>query len=110
MLIFGEKLVRLAASESCCLKVAIEFTNPFFSQEKGAEAVRNLRCTSSLEDFGFVDIVIEAIVESEEVKRKLFAQLDNTLKASAILASNTSSISITRIASATRRPSQVSSH
>lgn len=63
-----------------------------------------------MEDFRSVDIVIEAIVESEEVKKKLFAQLDNIVKGSAILASNTSSISITRLASATSRPSQVHAH
>lgn len=61
-----------------------------------------------MEDFHTVDIVIEAIVESEDVKKKLFAQLDNIVKVSAILASNTSSISITRLSSATSRPSQVS--
>lgn len=53
-------------------------------------------------------MVIEAIVESEDVKKKLFAQLDKIVKDTAILASNTSSISITRLASATSRPSQVS--
>lgn len=66
-----------------------------------------LRCTSNLEDLCNADVVIEAIVESEEVKKKLFSELDKITKASAILASNTSSISITRLASATRRPSQV---
>ncbi|KAK4439175.1 3-hydroxybutyryl-CoA dehydrogenase [Sesamum alatum] len=77
------------------------------TEERGSEAVRNLKYTSSLEDFGCVDIVIEAILESEEVKKKLFAQLDSIVKGSVILASNTSSISITRLASATSRPSQV---
>ncbi|XP_073028935.1 uncharacterized protein [Primulina eburnea] len=77
------------------------------TKEKGAEAIRNLRCTSTLEDFCSVDIVIEAIVESEEVKKDLFAKLDKIVKSSAILASNTSSISITRLGSATNRPSQV---
>ncbi|KAL0362675.1 UNVERIFIED_CONTAM: 3-hydroxybutyryl-CoA dehydrogenase [Sesamum calycinum] len=82
-------------------------TDNFLTKEKGAEAVRKLKYTSSLEDFGSVDIVIEAIVESEEVKKKLFTLLDNIVKESAILASNTSSISITRLASATSRPTQV---
>ncbi|KZV23236.1 3-hydroxyacyl-CoA dehyrogenase [Dorcoceras hygrometricum] len=77
------------------------------TKEKGAEAIRNLRCTSTLDDFCSVDIVIEAIVESEEVKKNLFAQLDKIVKSSAILASNTSSISITRLGSATNRSSQV---
>jgi len=54
-------------------------------------------------------LVVEAIVENEDVKKKLFVELDKITKSSAILASNTSSISITRLASATKRPSQVMS-
>lgn len=69
--------------------------------------MRRLRCTSNLEDLHSADIVIEAIVESEDVKKKLFSDLDKITKASAVLASNTSSISIARLASATSRPSQV---
>ncbi|OIT00377.1 PREDICTED: uncharacterized protein LOC109228906 [Nicotiana attenuata] len=77
------------------------------SQEKSADAVRRLRCSSRLEDLDSVDFVVEAIVESEQVKKSLFANLDKIVKSSAILASNTSSISITRLASATNRPCQV---
>lgn len=66
-----------------------------------------MQCTSNLEDLCSADVVIEAIVESEDVKKKLFSELDKITKRSAILASNTSSISITRLASATTRPSQV---
>lgn len=76
-------------------------------QAVGAEALGRLRCTSNLEDLSTADVVIEAIVESEDVKKKLFNKLDKITKRSAILASNTSSISITRLASATTRPSQV---
>jgi len=50
------------------------------------------------------DIVIEAIVENEAVKKDLFGRLDGICRPDAILASNTSSISITRLAAATRRP------
>ncbi|HEY6931360.1 MAG TPA: 3-hydroxybutyryl-CoA dehydrogenase [Thermoanaerobaculia bacterium] len=50
------------------------------------------------------DVVIEAVVESEPLKKELFADLDARLPARTILASNTSSISITRLAAATRRP------
>lgn len=77
------------------------------SQAASSNAMNRLRCTSSLEDLRNADVVIEAIVESEEIKKKLFAELDKITKASTILASNTSSISITRLASATERPSQV---
>ncbi|GMN54495.1 hypothetical protein TIFTF001_023620 [Ficus carica] len=77
------------------------------SQVVGTNALRLLQCTSNLEDLCSADVVIEAIVESEDVKKKLFSELDKLTKRSAILASNTSSISITRLASATTRPSQV---
>nr|XP_043625001.1 3-hydroxybutyryl-CoA dehydrogenase [Erigeron canadensis] len=77
------------------------------SKDVGINALARLKYTSNLEDLRAADIVIEAIVESEDVKKKLFAELDKIVKGSAILASNTSSISITRIASATNRPHQV---
>jgi len=63
-----------------------------------------------VQDLRDADLVIEAIVENEDVKKKLFVELDKITKPSAILASNTSSISITRLASATKRPSQVMSN
>ncbi|HSB36007.1 MAG TPA: 3-hydroxybutyryl-CoA dehydrogenase [Thermoanaerobaculia bacterium] len=50
------------------------------------------------------DLVVEAVVESEAVKRDLFAALDRLVKTEALLASNTSSISITRLAASTSRP------
>ncbi|KAJ0100908.1 hypothetical protein Patl1_04705 [Pistacia atlantica] len=79
----------------------------FLFGKAGTDAMRLLRCTSNLEELRSVDIVIEAIVESEDVKKRLFLELDKITKPSAILASNTSSISITRLASATSRPRQV---
>lgn len=69
--------------------------------------MRRLRLTSNIKDLSTADIIVEAIVESEDIKKKLFKDLDGIVKSSAILASNTSSISITRLASATKRPTQV---
>uniref|UniRef100_A0A5B7BPS2 3-hydroxybutyryl-CoA dehydrogenase n=1 Tax=Davidia involucrata TaxID=16924 RepID=A0A5B7BPS2_DAVIN len=77
------------------------------SQAVGTDALRRLRCTTKLEDLHSADVIIEAIVESENVKKKLFSELDKIAKFSAILASNTSSISITRLAATTNRPHQV---
>ncbi|PQP94862.1 uncharacterized protein Pyn_37260 [Prunus yedoensis var. nudiflora] len=77
------------------------------SQAVGKDALERLWFTSNLEKLSSADIIIEAIVESEDVKKKLFLELDKITKSSAILASNTSSISITRLASATSRPHQV---
>ncbi|MBI2901842.1 MAG: 3-hydroxybutyryl-CoA dehydrogenase [Planctomycetes bacterium] len=65
-----------------------------------------LRATTRLEDLKDCDIVIEAIVENLDEKKKLFAELDRILPSRSIMASNTSSISITAIAAATKRPGQ----
>ncbi|KAK8954370.1 Peroxisomal fatty acid beta-oxidation multifunctional protein [Platanthera zijinensis] len=77
------------------------------SQAVGTDALNRLKFTSNLEDFRNADVIIEAIIESEDAKKSLFSHLDKLAKPSAILASNTSSISITRLASATSRPTQV---
>ncbi len=63
--------------------------------------------TGSLEDLAGADLVVEAITEQLEVKKSLFAQLDAITPAHAILASNTSSLSVTDIAVATGRPANV---
>jgi 3-hydroxybutyryl-CoA dehydrogenase len=61
---------------------------------------------TSLDDCAGADLAIEAIVENEGVKQELFRRLDALLPPHALLASNTSSISITALAAATRRPGQ----
>ncbi|PZU83370.1 MAG: 3-hydroxybutyryl-CoA dehydrogenase [Chelatococcus sp.] len=67
-------------------------------------AMAKIAAAPRLEDFGDCDIVIEAATENEEVKRKIFTSVCPHIKPTAILASNTSSISITRLAAATDRP------
>ena len=67
-------------------------------------ALSRLTLTTRLEELASVDAVVEAIVENEAVKKELFAKLDRLCAPEAILASNTSSISITRLAAATKRP------
>ena len=61
----------------------------------------------SLGDFSSCDLIVEAVNENESLKFDMFRQLDEMVKKDAILASNTSSISITRIAAVTRRPDKV---
>lgn len=63
--------------------------------------------TTLLEDCKDADLVIEAAIERADIKKQIFAQLDDICKESTILASNTSSISITDIASATKHPERV---
>jgi 3-hydroxybutyryl-CoA dehydrogenase len=66
-----------------------------------------LHPVASLADFNDVGIAIEAVAENVDLKLRVFRDLDAATPATAILASNTSSISITRIAAATRRPERV---
>ena len=66
-----------------------------------------IRPAASLDALAAADLVVEAVVERFEVKREVFRALDAIAPAGAILATNTSSISITRIAAQTRRPGQV---
>ncbi|MBA8836759.1 MULTISPECIES: 3-hydroxybutyryl-CoA dehydrogenase [unclassified Ochrobactrum] len=73
-------------------------------EEERAGAMKLIRAANSMEDLAGVDLAIEAATEDETVKRKIFAQLCPILNPQAILATNTSSISITRLASTTDRP------
>src|SRR3989454_5578431 len=69
------------------------------------QAIRGrLKGTTHKEDLADCDIIIEAIIENVEEKKKMYASLDSMVKKDAILASNTSSISITELMTATKRP------
>ncbi|WP_203363540.1 3-hydroxybutyryl-CoA dehydrogenase [Bacillus sp. REN10] len=71
------------------------------------EVLSRIVQSTDLQDAKNVDLVIEAAVENMEIKRNIFAQLDEIAPDHAILASNTSSLPITEIAAATDRPEQV---
>ncbi len=82
-------------------------------QEKGrltAEAVNGhksrLLAANSLQDLAACDLVIEAIVERLDIKQKLFAELEDLVSPSCVLVTNTSSLSVTAIAAALKRPAQ----
>ena len=77
------------------------------SAEQAEQALANLQTSTEISAHSDVDIVIEAATENEDLKRKIFVELDNSCKPGAILATNTSSISITRLAAATSRPELV---
>jgi 3-hydroxybutyryl-CoA dehydrogenase len=70
-------------------------------------AVERLALTSSLADLAGCDMVIEAIVEQLEAKRALFRELDRICRPDAVLATNTSALSVTEIATVTSRPERV---
>lgn len=69
-----------------------------------SKALSRIHAASAMEDLAALDLVIEAATEDETVKRKIYAHLCPVLNPEAILATNTSSLSITRLASATDRP------
>jgi 3-hydroxybutyryl-CoA dehydrogenase len=75
--------------------------------DERSSAFRRIRATTSIEDVAAADLVIEAVVENLQVKTQVFGELDRLTRPEAILASNTSSISITKLGSATRRPEKV---
>src|SRR5690606_21044001 len=74
---------------------------------KVEEIVGRITGTTTYEEFGDVDFVIEAVPERMEIKRAVFAELDAVTPGHAILASNTSSLSISEMAEATLRPDKV---
>ena len=74
------------------------------TEEKKAEMLGRLKATTDLNDMANVDIVFEAMVENMELKKDAFAKLAPIVKPEAIFVSNTSSLSITELASASLRP------
>jgi 3-hydroxybutyryl-CoA dehydrogenase len=75
--------------------------------EQQKQAATSIKTSMTLDGAAEADLVIEAATENPELKLKLFRELDQISKAGTILASNTSSISITKIAAVTRHPDQV---
>jgi len=77
------------------------------SAEEKAAILGRIRTTTQLEDLADCDIVVEAATENWVIKKQIFETLDKVCKPGAILASNTSSISITKLAAVTKRPDVV---
>ena len=88
----GKSLDKLAAKGAFA-----ESADAIFSRLKG---------TTRKQDLADCDFIVEAVIENLDEKRKMFASIDPIVKPSAIFASNTSSISITEIMTATQRPGQ----
>jgi 3-hydroxybutyryl-CoA dehydrogenase len=76
-------------------------------EEEKRAIVGRIRTTTELSEMAAAAFVVEAITESLEAKREVFRTLDGVVQKDAILASNTSSISITKLAAATNRPDKV---
>ncbi|MGA8323621.1 MAG: 3-hydroxyacyl-CoA dehydrogenase NAD-binding domain-containing protein, partial [Xanthobacteraceae bacterium] len=74
------------------------------NDEERQAAIKRISAANTFDDLGDCDLVIEAATEREETKRKIFTALCPALKPETIVGTNTSSISITRLAAATDRP------
>jgi 3-hydroxybutyryl-CoA dehydrogenase len=123
--LMGSGIAQVSATAGCdvtVLEVEQKFLDKGFAgiekslakfAEKGAlkekpEAVRaRLKGTTNKKDLAHCDIVIEAIIENVADKKQMFASLDPIVKKDAIFATNTSSISVTELLSATKRPERV---
>lgn len=77
------------------------------TEDQKQETLGRIKTTTKLEDLKEVDVVIEAVIEDLALKKEVFSQLDNIVREDVILATNTSSMSITEIAAATSRPERV---
>ncbi len=77
------------------------------TEDQRNKTLEQIETTLKIKAFEQVDFVVEAVIEKESLKLDIFKQLDETCKPEAILSTNTSSIPITRIASATKRAHQV---
>ena len=84
--------------------LARQVTSEKITDEQRHAALERLSSASNVEALGVADMVIEAATENEDVKRQIYKAICPVLSPTAILATNTSSISITRLASATDRP------
>jgi 3-hydroxybutyryl-CoA dehydrogenase len=87
--------------------IAREVAKQKLTQEQADEARSRITLTTSLKDLAPASLAIEAATERFDIKSEIFRELDRIVAPEAILASNTSSISITKIAARTRRPEQV---
>jgi 3-hydroxybutyryl-CoA dehydrogenase len=84
--------------------MARQVTRKLIDQAAMDAGLKRIKAAPKLAAFEPCDLVIESIVEQDEPKKKVFAELKSSLKPTTILASNTSSISITRLAATTDRP------
>lgn len=113
---YGYKVSLIDISEDALKKALVSIDKNLTRQvEKGSitaeikqKALTNLTTSTSVKDgIGQADLIVEAATENIDLKLKIFKDMDEVAKASAVLATNTSSISITKIASVTKRADKV---
>lgn len=111
----GFKIIMLDVSEKslekglATIKTSTEklMKKNLMTEDERTQILSRIQTTTKYDDLKDCDAVIEAATENIDLKLKIFTELDKTVKKSAYLFTNTSSISITKIASSTQRPGQV---
>jgi 3-hydroxyacyl-CoA dehydrogenase len=105
------KEVNQAALDRGLATIQLNYANSVkrgrFSQQVAEQRLKRITPTLAYDDFSNVDLVIEAVFEGMALKKEVFKELDRVCKPGAILASNTSTLSIDEIASSTSRPAFV---
>ena len=99
--------VTLHDVDTAVLEAAQAYIEEFLTKKEQLDALEKLHLTSKLRDMKKAQVVIEAIVEEREAKIELFGQLDSICTKGAILATNTSTIAVTSIASETKYPERM---
>lgn len=99
----ADKALDLGMSEATKL-LAKRVERKKMDAAKMGAVLSSIRPTLNYGDFGNVDVVVEAVVENENVKKSVLAEVEEKLKDGAVLASNTSTISISRLATALKKP------
>lgn len=81
-----------------------QISKELINEEERQAALARIKTTVTLSDFNTVDLAIEAATENEDIKKAIFKELSDIMKPDAIMATNTSSISVTRLGAVTDRP------
>lgn len=110
----GYPVILIDKSEDKCRKalatingnLSRQTTRTDLSDEEKHTALERIKISSNFDDLKDADLVVEAVTEDEDIKQAIFKEICPILKAETILASNTSTISITRLAAKTDRPEQ----
>jgi 3-hydroxybutyryl-CoA dehydrogenase len=99
--------VTMELAETACGRIAHFLTRKVEKGQIESFDIEKLTLTTSLDDLADCDVVIEAIVEELGAKQELFAELERICRADAVLATNTSALSVTEIASVTSSPGRI---
>lgn len=95
------------ASQSIDASIQKRVSKKVITGQMAKNAKKNLTFSTDIQEMGKTHLVVEAVIEDESIKEKIFKQLDSICPPETILASNTSSLSLTKLASLTSRPHQV---